>query len=69
MILKNMRVGTFYGFSTILPNIWLFSMILMRGADFFQRESVVDDGFEASGENVAEHFVEFAHRAHVRPEQ
>src|SRR5450631_1482897 len=30
---------------------------------------MVDDRLEASGENVAEHFMEFAHRTHVRSQQ
>src|SRR5271157_166071 len=43
--------------------------VLVGSADFVQRERMVDDGLEPSGEDVAEHFVEFAHRAHIRPQQ
>src|SRR5271157_407959 len=43
--------------------------VLVGSADFFQWESMIDDRLEASGEDVAEHFMEFAHRAHIRPQQ
>ena len=35
----------------------------------FNGKSMIDDRLEASGEHMAEHFVEFAHRAHVRTQQ
>ena len=43
--------------------------ILVRGADFLQRKEVVDDRLEASGKNMAEDFIEFAHGAHVGAKQ
>ncbi len=43
--------------------------ILMRGTGVSQRKEMVDHGLEASGKNMAEDFVEFTHRAHVRAKQ
>ena len=46
-----------------------FFHVLVGGADFLEREDVVDDGLEASGEDVAKNFIQFAHRTHVGAEQ
>src|SRR6516165_8776471 len=39
--------------------------IFMSGADFAEREGMIDDRLEASGKDVPQYFMQFAHCAHV----
>ncbi len=52
-----------------LPKHLALLHVLVGRTYVLQRKSMVDDRLEASGEHMAEYFMEFAHRAHVRPQQ